>query len=145
MKIEQFIEIAQSLATSIIDSGLYEPESETTKQANSIIEYGFLPSFQKEETEFEKYKAIHTLCYPNDPLKSWINESNFENKYLESWDNIQEALSVIMNNDFFEKQDEEFDYMIDSIQSSFLDGDINLAFENVYSLTKWYKEKINNG
>ncbi|MEM9363622.1 MAG: hypothetical protein AAGA43_13370 [Bacteroidota bacterium] len=44
--------------------------------------------------EFFDYKLLHDFQY-EVPLKSWVNETNFINKFKEDWNVLMEVLDTI--------------------------------------------------
>lgn len=77
---------------------------------------------EKEQIKsFEEYKLIHNFYYSNEPLKSWLNETNFINHFEMDWNNLMPV--------------------IEKIEKLFDDGiDITLFSDGVL-IENWRKEK----
>jgi len=45
--------------------------------------------------QFLNYELLHNYTFPNEPLKSWINEDNFHNIFEESYDRLFEIIIKI--------------------------------------------------
>lgn len=105
---------------------------------------------KKELTEFEKFKVLFNIHNPDEVLKSWINEDNFNNLYTEDWEHLQECFASLDNlmtdNDIFEgisdSDLEQYEHMKENFSLSYLEGNKQNAFEWLYSLADWYLEKL---
>lgn len=47
------------------------------------------------ETDFNNWKTIHNFINPDEPIKSWVNETNFTNHYRESWDELMPVIKKL--------------------------------------------------
>lgn len=54
--------------------------------------------------KFEEYKIVHSFYYSDDPLKKWINETNFSNLFDSDWNEMMLLVDKIeaLNNGGFE-------------------------------------------
>ena len=45
--------------------------------------------------KFNDYKVIHNFMYPDEKLKSWINEDNYINHFVDDWGSLMEVVEKI--------------------------------------------------
>jgi len=46
-------------------------------------------------TTFKNYESIHYFMYPDEALKSWIDESHYTDHYKDSWDALMPVVEKI--------------------------------------------------
>jgi len=44
--------------------------------------------------QFENYKLLHNFLY-DDPLKKWINKTNFNNLFIKDWNELMKVVEKI--------------------------------------------------
>ena len=100
---------------------------------------------------FEKYKMVHHFMYPNDPLKKWINETNFINTYENDWNVLMPVVEKIENLDFFcmiNKWTSIYKGSLGSNRTAIATTEGNSKIMNTYiavtKFIKWYNEKQSN-
>lgn len=45
--------------------------------------------------DFNDWKLLMSFLYPNDPIKNWINETNYDNGFKEDWLWLMELVEAI--------------------------------------------------
>jgi hypothetical protein len=105
--------------------------------------------------KFEEYKAILFFINPDENLKGWINETNFENHYVKDWNELMEVVQRInITEDYrFSIQINTMDtYVHDAKNNNYIfqsdaDWQPNELKESVYEAViyfiKWYNNQKN--
>jgi hypothetical protein len=103
-------------------------------------------------TEFEEYKLLHNFLY-DSPLKSWINENNFNNNFKTDWNVIMEVVDKIEsiphdeNNKAYSVEIYPSDCLIDGILDSIVHIttiEANSKIEMVYRACVEFIKHYNN-
>lgn len=96
--------------------------------------------------EFEDYKTVHNFVYPNEPLKKWIDETNFINLFKEDWNELMPSVKKIDSyaNEqmcFSDFDDYRNNWKMINNPSKYNISDV---YEQVVQFVKWYNSAKEN-
>lgn len=106
-------------------------------------------------TDFEKYKLIHEFVYPDEPLKSWVDEANYIDTFKRDWNVLIPVVSNlniiagqhIMSLDVKENtkdlmQDtKDLEEVFGSITAAVCTNTIEEVYESVVLLIQWCNQR----
>ena len=97
---------------------------------------------------FKEYKLIHNFIYPKNPLKKWINKTNFNNLFKKDWNElmfvIEKCTSIWGEYEFDTEERLLMEYEIWNINGTlldFLNGDIEAIYRRTIRFIKWYNKQ----
>lgn len=86
--------------------------------------------------EFKEYRMVHDFMHPADPLKKWINGSNYINHYQIHWDELMPVIEKIHNLGICDG--DEGSHLIDNVDEDLLRTDISETYSRVLEFLNWY-------
>jgi hypothetical protein len=96
---------------------------------------------------FNEYKLVHSFIYKK-PLKSWINETNFNDIFRADWNElmpvIKKCAEILYRLEFDNKERIHIEneiFHLDFMMSELLNADINCVYKRVVDFIKWYNKQ----
>lgn len=96
---------------------------------------------KRSKEDFENYKLVHAFYY-GDPLKKWIDETNYINLFSDDWNELLPVVAKITELDNIDCMNKWQALTVDSDQCTWgmYNNSIEQVFNAVVTFLEWYSE-----
>lgn len=90
--------------------------------------------------DFERYKLVHKFVHPEETLKAWITEENFQNTYRCDWNALMDVVTAVKEGEG--ELNPEGSRMLGEVYEFLTDVDIEGTYQACARFIEW---KANRG